>query len=95
MSQASASMAMATTPPVTVVCSGTSSLLTTVAMIPSFMGLPATSGQHDVVLLPLRDLGGVVSPCHCATAATSISDASSGLCQLCHGFSPDRFLFQS
>ena len=31
----------------------------------------------------------------CATAATSIFDASSGLCQLCHGFSTGRFLFQS
>ena len=29
------------------------------------------------------------------TAATSILDASSGLCQLCYGFSTGRFLFQS
>ena len=34
-------------------------------------------------------------PCLCTTAATSIFNASSGLCQLCHGFSTDRFLFQS
>ena len=34
-------------------------------------------------------------PCLCPTAATSIFDASSGLCQFCHGFSTDRFLFQS
>ena len=34
-------------------------------------------------------------PCLCATAATSIFNASSGLCQLCHGFSTGRFLFQS
>ena len=34
-------------------------------------------------------------PCLCATAATSIFDASSGLCQLCHGSSLGRFLFQS
>ena len=34
-------------------------------------------------------------PCHCATAATSISDASSGLCQLHHGSSAGRFPFQS
>ena len=33
-------------------------------------------------------------PCLCATAATSIFDASSGLCQLCHGFSTGRFLFK-
>ena len=33
--------------------------------------------------------------CLCATAATSIFDASSGLCQLCHGLSTGRFLFQS
>ena len=31
----------------------------------------------------------------CATAATSIFNASSGLCQLCYGFSTGRFLFQS
>ena len=34
-------------------------------------------------------------PCLCATAATSIFNASSSLCQLCHGFSTGRFLFQS
>ena len=34
-------------------------------------------------------------PCHCAAAATSISDASSGLCHLCHGSSTGRFLFLS
>ena len=33
--------------------------------------------------------------CLCATAATSIFDASSGLCQLCYGFATGRFLFQS
>ena len=31
----------------------------------------------------------------CATAANSIFDASSRLCQLCYGFSTGRFLFQS
>ena len=42
---------MTTTPPVTVVSSGMSSLsLVTVA--PSLMGLPTMLGQHDVVLLP-------------------------------------------
>ena len=34
-------------------------------------------------------------PCFNATAATSIFDASFGLCQLCYGFSTGRFLFQS
>ena len=34
-------------------------------------------------------------PCLCTTAAISIFNASSGLCQLCHGFSTGRFLFQS
>ena len=31
----------------------------------------------------------------CTTAANSIFNASSGLCQLCYGFSTGRFLFQS
>ena len=31
----------------------------------------------------------------CATAANSIFNSSSGLCQLCYGFSTGRFLFQS
>ena len=63
MSQASATMATTTTPPVTVVCSSTLSLLTTVTMAPSLMGLPVTSGQHDVVLpspLTLWNSRGVV-----------------------------------
>ena len=33
--------------------------------------------------------------CLCATAATSIFDAYSGLCQLCYGFSTGRFHFKS
>ena len=28
-------------------------------------------------------------PCHCATAATSVPGAISGICQLCHGFSSE------
>ena len=62
MLQASATTATATTP-VTAVCYGTLSLLTTVTIGPSLMGDPAMSGQHDMVLLPpltLRDSGGVV-----------------------------------
>ena len=56
--------ATTTTPPVTVVCCSTSlSLTMTVTMVPTLMGLPVASGQHDVVLLPplmLRDTGHVV-----------------------------------
>ena len=64
MSQASTTTATST-PLVTIVCSGASSLLSMVTMAPSLMGLPATSGQHDVILLPLlmpRHSGGVVDP---------------------------------
>ena len=53
MSQASATTATSTTPPVTVVCSGTSSFLRTVTMVPTLIGQPVTSGQPDVVLPPL------------------------------------------
>ena len=56
MSQASATMAMTTTSPVIVVCSGMSSLLTTATMAPFLMGLPVISGQHDVVMPPLLTL---------------------------------------
>ena len=61
MSQASATMA--TTTIVTVVCSSTSYLLWMVTKTPSLMWLPATSGQHDLVLPPLltpKHSGGVV-----------------------------------
>ena len=50
MSQA---FATTTTPPVPVMWSGTLPLLMTVTIAPTMMGLPATLGQHDVVLLPL------------------------------------------
>ena len=63
MSQAFTTMAMTTSPPVTVECSGTLSLLSTVTMAPSLLGLPTTSGQHDAVLPPPltpRYSGGVV-----------------------------------
>ena len=52
ISQAATTMAMNTTPLVTVVSSGISSFLSMVTMVPSLMGLPATSGQHDMVLPP-------------------------------------------
>ena len=51
MSQVSTTMAMTTTPPVTVVSLGMSSL-SMVTVAPSLMGLPTMLGQHDVVLLP-------------------------------------------
>ena len=60
--QVSTTMAMTTTPLVTVVSSGMSSL-SLVTIAPSLMGLSATLGQHDVVLplvLTLRCPGGVI-----------------------------------
>ena len=57
MSEVSTFTTMTTTPPVTVVCSGMSSL-SLVTMAPSFLGLPTMLGQHDVVLLPLLTLRG-------------------------------------
>ena len=63
MSQVSTSTPITSTPPVTVVSSGMSSLpLVTTA--PSSMGLPTMLGQHDVVLLPPltpRSFGGHAS----------------------------------
>ena len=89
MSQASTTMATTTTH-VTVVCS----LLMTVTMAPPWLhfqqcwsawcGFAATEG-----------LWRCCWPCHCAVAAISVSDASSGLCQLCHCTSTGKFLFQS
>ena len=52
MSQAFATMATSTTTPVTIVFSNMSSLLSTVTKAPCLMGLPVTSGQHDMVLPP-------------------------------------------
>ena len=52
MSQAVAITAMTTTPPVTVVLSGTSSLITIVTIVLTLMWLPVTFSQHDVVLPP-------------------------------------------
>ena len=90
--------ATTTTPPVTVMCSGASSLTMTVTMVPTLMGLPVTLVQHDVVLSPplmLRDTKRCCWPCYCAAAATSIPDTSSGMYQLCLGSSTVKFLFQS
>ena len=52
MFQASTATAVTTTPLVTVEYSNIS-LLSMVTMAPTLMGLPATSGHQDVVLLPL------------------------------------------
>ena len=66
MSQSSTATATISTPPMTIVCSGMSSFLSTVTMAPSLMGLLITSGEHDVgVLLPPltpRHSEGVVGP---------------------------------
>ena len=59
MSQVSTTMATTTTPPVTVVSSGMSSL-SLVTMATSLMGLPATMGQLEMVLLTPRHTGCVV-----------------------------------
>ena len=62
MSQVSTTMAMTTTPLVTVVSCGMSSL-SSITMAPSLMGLPAILGQCDVVLPPLLTLrcpGGII-----------------------------------
>ena len=57
-------MATTTTPPVMVVSSRLSSV-SSVTMVPSLMGLPATLGQREVVqpppLMP-RGSGGVIGP---------------------------------
>ena len=58
MSQASTSTAMTTTPPLTLVSSGLSSLLL-VTVAPSLTRLPLTLGQSGVVLAP-RCTGGVI-----------------------------------
>ena len=63
MSQASVTTATTTSPPMTIVCSGTSSFLMTVTMTSTLMELSVTLGQHDVFLPPplmLRDTRGVV-----------------------------------
>ena len=62
MSRISNTTAMTTTPSVTLVSFGMSSL-SSVTMAPSLTGLSATLDQHDVVLLPpltLRCPGGVI-----------------------------------
>ena len=71
-----------------------SSITITVAMASTTIGLEG-SGQHDVVLsllLILMDtMMGAVSHTIVSQEPHSISDAFSGLCQLCHGFSSAEF----
>ena len=98
MSQASTTKAIATTTQLTCV------FWYIISSLSHYYGplLDGTSSnirlQHNVVLpSPLipGHSGGVVGLAIMLAAATSISDASSALCQLCHGSSTGRFLFQS
>ena len=73
MSQASTTMAMTTTPLLTIVYSGTSSLLSSGTMAPSLMGLKVTSGQHDV-LLPEGGVIPVSEECELLLKAQDILD---------------------
>ena len=86
-----------TTPPVTVVSSGLSSMsLVTVA--PSLTGFPVSLDQHGVVPPPplmLRGSGGVLGPVSVPQQQPPSSMPPLGLCQLCYWFSTGRFLFQS
>ena len=96
MSQVSTTTAMTTTPPVTVVSPGMSSL-SSVTVAPSLMGLPTMLGQHDVALLPPltpRCSGGVLGLASVSQQQPPIFNASSGLCQLCHGFARVGFFFR-
>ena len=52
-------------------------------------------GSGSTTTLDAERLGRCYWHCLCATAATSIFNAPSGLCQLSYGFSTGRFLFQS
>ena len=71
----------------------------TVTMAPTLMMLPAMSGQHAVVSATTTDAKGhkrcLFSLATVAAAAASVLDPSSGPCQLCHGSSSGKFLFQS
>ena len=87
-----------TTPPVTVVCPSTSFLTMTVTMAHTLKVIPLASGQHYVVLPPLLIMGGhrkCFWPCHHGIAATSVPNASSVICQLYHGSSAVKLLFQN
>ena len=90
-------MAPTTTPPVTVVSSGLSSV-SSVTVAPSLTGFPVSLDQHGMVPpapLVLRGYGGVLGSVSVPQQQIPIFSASSGLGQLCYGFSTGRFLFQS
>ena len=85
------------TPPVTVVSSSLSSM-SSVTVTPSLTRFSVSLDQHGVVLPPpltTERLWMCSWLSFCATAATSIFNASFSLCELCYGFSTGRFLFQS
>ena len=87
-------MALTTTPPVTVVSSGLSSV--TVAPSPDRVSSELGSAwSGSTTTLDIERLWRCYWLSFCATAANSIFDASSSLCQLCYEFSTGRFLFQS
>ena len=79
-----------TTPPITVVSSGLSSV-SSVSVAPSLTGFPVSHGVVPPPPLMPRSSGGVFGSVFYAAAADSIFNASSGLCQLCYGFSTGRF----
>ena len=79
-----------TTPPITVVSSGLSSV-SSVSVAPSLTGFPVSHGVVPPPPLMPRSSGGGSWLHFYATAADSIFNASSGLCQLCYGFSSGRF----
>ena len=82
---------------VTVVCSNMSSLLSTVTMAP----LDGASSNirsawcGSTTTTDTKACWRCGWPCQCATGATSVSNAPSGLCKLCYGSSTGRFLFES
>ena len=82
---------------VMLVSSGLSSV-SSVTVASSLMGFPVSLDQCGVAQPPPLMLGGLWM-CYwlsfCPTAAASIFDISSGLCQFCYGFSTGKFLFQS
>ena len=90
-------MAMTTTPPITVVSSGLSSV-SSVTVVPSLMGLPVTLDQHGVVQLPPlmpRGSGGVIGPASVPQRQPPSSMSLLAYANYAMGASTARFLFQS
>ena len=82
-----------TTPPITVVSSGLSSV-SSVSVAPSLTGFPVSHGVVPTTL-DAKELWRCFWLCFYAAAVDSIFNASSGLCQLCYGFSTGRFFLFS